>query len=458
MSNGADADDSDDEDGGVEGTETSPVVAAATFEGRLDDIADSLKEADTEADLDDVEGELDEIVADFEDATLEITDADESEDGDDADGSKDGGQGDSDAVTPGVDERREELAARIGDLRDDLESQRGPYAQDVTDTIDEGIQTLQTSELTVEGVTAAATACRTLCETIRETLDSRVAVEVDGVDDRDGVDGTIEDLVTDLETAIADIEATELDADDDADTITTLLDAAETFADSVENAQVFGDLEIREQLDRQGFYDVLTPRNRTDFPPEWNAIKLYESRGEVEPILQALDRFDSDFMEENALNALEHMAPEEAFEAVHALAQRRNEQPVRILGRIGDERACDTLVDFLGGGDTALEKTSLRALGAIGSEETTEAVAQRLVASDPAVRSVAARSLGLIGDTRAIDPLATRLGEDDAATVRASAAWALAQIGTAQALEALREYGDDDSPLVRVEAERVAGV
>jgi HEAT repeat protein len=62
----------------------------------------------------------------------------------------------------------------------------------------------------------------------------------------------------------------------------------------------------------------------------------------------------------------------------------------------------------------------------------------------------------MIGDTRAVDPLADTLDSDPADRVRASAAWALRQIGTERALDVVREYDDDRAPLVQAEAERVA--
>jgi HEAT repeat protein len=178
----------------------------------------------------------------------------------------------------------------------------------------------------------------------------------------------------------------------------------------------------------------------------------------VEPILSALDKLDSDFMQDNVLDTLEHIAPEAAFDDVQSLAQRREPQAVRILGRIGDESACGALHNFLGGGDTNLETTTLRALGMIGSDESTEPVAEALANESPEVRSAAARALGLIGDTRAVAPLTETLATDEANEVRASAAWALTQIRTARALETAAEYTDDRSYLVQVEAERAASL
>lgn len=225
-------------------------------------------------------------------------------------------------------------------------------------------------------------------------------------------------------------------------------DGAETAADST----------TRERLARRGFYDVLDPESRREFPPELNAIRVYAARGEADPILLALSELDSEFIEEAALDALEQLAPPAAFEPVRERARERNEQAVRVLGRIGDERACELLHDFLGARDTALERTTLWALGCIGSDESTEHVARRLAATDPTVRSAAARALGLLGDTRAIDPLADRLAGDDDQRVRASAAWALVQIGTERALETVAGYTDDPSYLVQAEAEKATGV
>ena len=411
-------DDSGDE--GPDGGET------AAFEERLDEAAAAVEAAETEADLDDIGGTLDGIEADLDDATLAgASGQDESED-----------------------DPRERLSDRIGELRDSVESQRGPYAETVTDELDSAGERITTTEWTDEGLADVGTAVQRFVETTGETLGESCTVDT----------GNSETIATGLSDVSAAIEAAGLHPDEDEEAIATLLAGVESLTDALDNAQVFGDLEIREQLRRTGFYDVLTPRNRTDFPPEWNAIKLYESRGEAEPILTALEKLDSEFMQDNILDALEHFAPEAAFEDVQALAKRRNEQPVRILGRIGDERACEMLEGFLGGRDVELEKTALWALGCIGAERSTEPVAQRLVADSAEVRSAAARSLGLLGDTRAIDPLADRLAGDDDERVRASAAWSLNQIGTARALDAVGEYADDRSYLVQTEAEKATGV
>jgi len=399
------------------------VVRPAVFEERLDAVAEAIETAETEAGLDDAGKRLDGVESDLADATVAAGDA-----------------------SGGEDDPAETLRDRIGELRDSIEDERGPYAETVTDELDSVAQTVRSTEWTEEGLVDIGSAVQRFAETVGETLGESVTVDT-------GNSETIATCVSDVSAAI---EAAGLHPDEDEAAIATLLEETAALTDAVDGAEVFGDLEIREQLKRMGFYDVLTPRNRVDFPPEWNAIKIYESRGEAEPILTALDKLDSDFMQDNILDALEHFAPEEAVEAVQGLAKRRNKQPVRILGRIGDERACEMLEGFLGGGDIELEKTTLWALGCIGSAESTEPVAKRLAADNPEVRSAAARSLGLLGDTRAIDPLAERLAGDDE-RVRASAAWALNQVGTERALEAVAEYDDDRSYLVQAEAKKATG-
>ncbi len=400
----------------------------STFESRLDEAETQIEKAQTEDDLDDADALLDTIEADLEEAVFPDPETDEE---------------DEDEEDP-----KAEFEDRISDLRDAVDEQRGPYVEDITAVLDDAESTITTSAWTEKGEGEVIDAVERYFETASETLGESFGFDGD----------TLEEVAEALSGLRETIGATELDPDDDAEEIADLLDGAETLTSDLDDAQVWNDLEIREQLRRQGFYDVLEPNVTKDFPPELSAIYVYEDQGEVEPILSALEKFDSDFMEENILDTLEHLAPEEAYEPVHQLAQRRNKQPIRILGRIGDERACDTLENFLGGGDVSLEKVTLRALGAIGSDDSTEAVAQRLAADNREIRSVAARALGMIGDTRAIEPLGELLAEDEANEVRASAAWALNQIGTEKALETAAGYADDRSFLVQIEAEKATGV
>jgi hypothetical protein len=421
MSNGDDEAEAADEEHDAD----VPDVSADALDDRLDDAEAALDEAETEADLDDVEADLDDIETKLEAASLPEPDED-----------------DEDTEDPAA-----ELEDRLSDLRDQLADQRGPYAEDVTGEIEAAQSTITDTRWTDDGEPAVAEAVEAFVDTVAAELSTTFSFD----------DETLDDLSAGLDEVAAAVADEGLDPDEDAETIESLLSAAETLTDDLAAAEEWSDLTVREQLAHEGFYDVLNSENRKDFPPEWNAVKIYEKQDEPEPILMALEKFDSDFMEENILESLKRMAPEEAFDEIHQRAQKRNKVPVEILGKIGDERATETLHDFIDGdGDPALQKVTLRALGEIGSEESVQPVADRLAADSDEVRSVAARALGLLGDTRAIEPLADVLADDEADEVRASAAWALNQIGTERALDVVAEYTDDSAYLVQSEAQKAA--
>jgi HEAT repeat protein len=164
----------------------------------------------------------------------------------------------------------------------------------------------------------------------------------------------------------------------------------------------------------------------------------------------------SEFMEDHCVDSLKRLGHPASLDVMTQRAQKRNKPAIEVLGKIGSDEPVDMLLDYIEGeGDPKLQLVTLKALGEIGSEEATQAVADRLVAENDEVRSRAARALGLIGDTRAIAPLSDVLADDDADTVRASAAWALNQIGTEEALEEVGRYADDRAYLVQAEAEKV---
>jgi HEAT repeat protein len=427
MSNGDDdGEDAADAEAQSDGAD-APAATPEEIEQRLDDIAESLDAAETEADLDDIEAELDAVGETLEETDLPVPDDEDAEDPNEA------------------------LQSRVEELEGTLEEQRGPYVSDVVEIVETAAGEIRETRWTDDGAAEAETAVATFLESVDEQIDADVGTEGDAAERLDEVAGTLSGV--------------DLDPDADAETIEGLLDAANTLADDVEAAEAWEDLTVQEQLTEQGFYDVMTSERRKDYPPEWNAVKLYEKQYQktrdeeaIEYILLALEKLESDFMEENILDTLERIGPPEALDDMLQLAGRRDKHAIRVLGKIGDDEALDTLVDYIDGeGDAALQIATLRALGAIGSEEATQAVANRLAAENEDVRSTAARALGRIGDTRAVAPLQDVLADtEEADAVRASAAWALRQIGTERALEAAGEYANDEAFLVQAEAEKVS--
>ena len=400
-------------------------VDADELDERLDGAAESLETAETEADLDAVEADLDDVAGTVEAADLPEPDED-----------------DEDAEDP-----RADLEARIEDLRDDIEEARGPYAEDVVAAVEEAQGTLTDAEWTERGESEAAEAAATFLAAVEEV---DVAVDADAGDTPDAA-------VEALEAAAAAIGDAGFDPDDDAETITALVEAADALMSALDDAEVWDDLSVRQKMTAVGFYDRLTSENRKDFPPELSVVRIAERENNPERVLIALDYLTSEFMESNCIEALRRMGSPEAFDAMHERAQKRDRPAIEVLGKIADDRAVDTLLEFIQDeSNPPLQRTTLRALGEIGSEEATQDVADRLVAEDPGVRARAARALGMIGDPRAIDPLANRITDDDDDSVRAAAVWALNRIGTERALESAAAYADDRSFIVQDEAESAA--
>lgn len=411
-------------------------VTPESLSERLETIETALETADTESDLDEIEADLDAVEADVEtlpDPEEEAEAEEESED-----------EGEEEEEEP----PRVQLEERIEEIRDAIEEQRGPYASDVAETLDSAGVTIAETRWTDQGKSEIADAVASLLDAVNDALGTNLALE-------DELPESVKAVTDTITEAIDATKSAGLDADEDADTIDALLTAAAELQSEIDDAQEWSDLTVHEQLKHQGFYDALTSENRKDFPPELSVVRIAESNNDPETILLALDALNSEFMEENCIDALCRMGPEEAFEAMDERAQKRSKDPIEVLGKIGDDRALETLLPYIEGDtDPALQKVTLKAIGEIGSEEATQTVADRLVADDSEVRSAASRALGRIGDTRAIEPLSDLLADDDADSVRASAAWALNQIGTRNALENTREYADDRSYIVQVEAER----
>lgn len=428
MSNGEDA--ADD----VESAEDAPAEDSAdgseeiteeSLNERLDGIDEAVEAADTEADLDATETDLDAVESDLEAADLPEPD-------------------DEDEESPA-----EAIEARVGDLREEIEAARGPYASDVVDLVDDAIATIEEAEWTDRGR-----------DEIVDAVDDFTAAVFDELDVQIGRESTdVDALTASLEESADAVEAATLDADEDADTIGTLLEAAETLESDLDDAEEWDDLETNEQLRAQNFYEVVG--HYKDFPIELSALKEHEQRGNTAMVLLALDSLQSDFMETHCLEALRRMgkraATDDAIDVMLQRAGKRDKAGIRILGKMSADEAIDTLVDYVDQeSDPQLQKVTFRALGEIGASEAVAPLIGQFENDDELVRRRAARALGLIGDARAVDHLADVLADDDDTDTRTTAAWALRQIGTEDALEAVAEYTDETAFTVQNEAQKAA--
>jgi len=390
---------------------------------RLEAVGEALEAAETEADLDEIEADLDAIETELDESELPVPD-------------------DEDEESPA-----DEFESQIEDYRADLESQRGPYAEDVVETAEAAKSTIEDGDWTAQGEGEAVDAVATFAESVGEILESPVDDDVTGVDS----------ALDALSDAAAVVSNAGLDADEDAETIAELVDAADTLESDLDDAEEWSDLTVRETLQAEGYYDVLG--HIKDYPPEWAALKEHEKRGNTEMILLAYDLLDSDFMEEHCLDALARMGPvaatDAAIDQMLQLANKRDKNAIKILGKMGATEAVETLVEYADAdSDPELQKVTFRALGEIGDKEAVQPLANKLLMDNDNVRPQAARALGLLGDTRAIRPLSEALKADEESNVRAQAAWALRQIGTKRALEAVVDHGSDDTFIVQTEIDK----
>ena len=385
---------------------------------RIEAAGEALEAAETEADLDDIEADLAAIETELEASELPALD-DEDEDDD--------------------------LESQLEALREQLADQRGPYAEDVTAAIGASTETVDDGEWTSQGDREVVEALEAFVDTVEETLD----VSLGSVDD---------EATTAILTAASEaVEAAGLDPDEDSETLAALIEATDMLAEDLDAAQEWSDLTVRETLQAEGYYDVLG--HTKDYPPEWAALKEHEKRGNTEMVLLAFDQLDSDFMEDHCLDSLSRMGPiaatEEAIDEMLALANKRDKKAIEILGKMGATEAVETLIEYVDADkDAELQKVTFRALGEIGDETAVQPLANKLLMDNDTVRPRAARALGLLGDTRAIKPLSEALKADENSNVRAQAAWALRQIGTKRALEAVVDHGSDDTFIVQTEIDK----
>jgi hypothetical protein len=427
----APTDDGSDEAPTDDGTDDAPAedetseITVDSLEERLSAADAALADAETESDLDTVEATLDDIEADIEAADLPQPE-DEDED-----------------------PPEEALSEQLSDLREDLEAARGPYAEDVVSDVEDAKTKISDTRWTEQGEDEIVDAVRSFTDEVGDILDGEFGPE----------SGDEEALTDALDEVVAAVEAAGLDPDEDEETIAALLEATDGLETGLEDAQEWDDLETNEKLMAEGFYDVLG--HFKDYPPEWSALKEWEQRSRPDMVLLAMNNLQSDFMERHCLESFTRMGraakTDEVVDAMLQRAGKRDKPAIRILGKMGAEEAVETLVEYVDADkDPQLQKVTFKALGEIGHEDATQPLADKLVMENDIVRSHAARALGLLGDTRAVEPLTDVLADDADDNVRASAAWALRQIGTEAALEAAAEYTDDRAFIVKAEADSAA--
>ncbi|MDB5081194.1 MAG: hypothetical protein JWP00_3118 [Chloroflexi bacterium] len=182
--------------------------------------------------------------------------------------------------------------------------------------------------------------------------------------------------------------------------------------------------------------------------PALNAgtIKQMEAARDITGLLGVLDPAVAVIYRRNASKALAAIAP---ADAVPGLVGRLALEPdrgvrqnlIKALGRLGDDRALEGLVNALKDRDLLVCQEAALALSRFNSPASYEALLAALQRKDSReswqVRRFAAQAIGKLGDRRAVPALIVSL-RDENDLVPPAAAEALGELGDRQAIAALK--------------------
>lgn len=192
---------------------------------------------------------------------------------------------------------------------------------------------------------------------------------------------------------------------------------------------------------------------------------ILESRDEryVDGLLTLLD--DSDlYLLRECINLLGRIGNPKALPTLIDLLNREpnddelHEDVIIALGRIGDDRAVDSILALSAHTNVYIRQRVAKALGSFSSGRNVEVLITLLDDDSNEVRANAAQSLGMIGETNAIPALDNAL-DDGEWTVRKQAATALAQFHDEAVIEPMiYALGDIRSPIRVIAADKLGEI
>jgi len=106
-------------------------------------------------------------------------------------------------------------------------------------------------------------------------------------------------------------------------------------------------------------------------------------------------------------------------------------EALRVLGRIGDRRAIDTLIDLAQAPDDfdwTLQGAAIEALGRLGDRRAVNVLTKTLEDTSFTIREYAANALARLGDVRAIEPLKAALAAEKQKQTRRIMTWAIEKL------------------------------
>jgi len=188
----------------------------------------------------------------------------------------------------------------------------------------------------------------------------------------------------------------------------------------------------------------------------------------IEPLVKMLQQYEDPFVRKETVVALGQIGGLRVFQVLIDLLQAAGEKeslyfpawydPVyceNIVTAVVDaliqynSAAVDPLIDLLGGSHNDMQRRAIvRVLAKVGDERALESLLLLLQDSDQVTRRWAVTGLGKLADVRAVEPLMTALKDSDS-VVRENAAEALGLLGDPRAIDALLTLRKDPDMLVR---------
>ena len=162
----------------------------------------------------------------------------------------------------------------------------------------------------------------------------------------------------------------------------------------------------------------------------------------LQPLLDALLDIDPD-QQKVAITMLGHLGNPSAAVPLVAYSTGDGDRTLQLMallaaGQVGDERIVSDLVEILNAPPLqGMKEIAAFGLARIASAAAIEALRRHLDSPSVPVRALACIGLGRTGEARHLDELRERFDRDDQQMVRRAAAWALGQIGTDEARDHL---------------------
>jgi len=152
-----------------------------------------------------------------------------------------------------------------------------------------------------------------------------------------------------------------------------------------------------------------------------------------------------------AVNALTSISKTEVIDLLITLLQKDStriikEGACKALGKIGDKRATDILIENLTHPDESVRYQAAIALGRIGDQKAVKPLIQIYQnQDDPLVRSEAAKALGILGNPSVIKILLSVLKKENDRFIKYHTVTSLGKIGDAKAKKPLQKIVKDST-------------